>query len=85
VGQPQPGITHRTVYDNRSQLFDATPSTSGRSTPFSDRSTTNIEAFSSRTAEELESQNDERLDGLLGKVKQLKDVGGEEPVPTKLS
>lgn len=46
----------------------ASGSTSGRATPF------NNERFLQRTAEELESQNDEHLEGLTAKVKLLKDV-----------
>ena len=49
--------------------YRASPSTSGRSTPFFDGG-----AGRQRTAEELESQNDERLEGLGAKVKMLKDV-----------
>jgi blocked-early-in-transport protein 1 len=32
-----------------------------------------------RATHDVEGQNDERLDGLLGKVKMLKDVGGVIP------
>ena len=49
--------------------YRASPSTSGCSTPFFDGG-----AGRQRTAEELESQNDERLEGLGAKVKMLKDV-----------
>lgn len=43
---------------------------SGRSSPYLAHSTTH----SNRTADELESQNDEHLEGLSAKVKLLKDV-----------
>lgn len=38
-----------------------------------------------RTALNVEEQNDERLDGLLGKVKILKDVSGKRSWPLTLS
>lgn len=48
-----------------------TPTSSGRSTPFYDHSDLDGRK---RTAEELESQNDEALEGLSAKVRLLKDV-----------
>jgi blocked-early-in-transport protein 1 len=57
---------------NRAQGFGTpTPTSSGRSTPFYGQS-----SFGSRqrSAEEVESQNDEAIEGLTAKVKLLKDV-----------
>jgi len=54
-------------------LPTATPGSSGRSTPFYEHNYGNASA-QQRTAEELESQNDEKLEGLTAKVKLLKDV-----------
>jgi len=69
----QPGVTQRNHPDNRAQLFNTpTPSSSGRSTPFHDYSSG--AQHSSRSAEEVESQNDERIEGLTAKVKLLKEV-----------
>ena len=76
-------------YRDRSQPT-FTPPTSGRSSPYVNdnyassssslpsfnASTSPVSRFQSqRTAEELESQNDERIDSLSAKVKMLKDVG----------
>jgi len=57
---------------NREQEFGTpTPASSGRSTPFYDY---NNSGSRQRSAEELESQNDEEIEGLTAKVKLLKDV-----------
>jgi len=48
-----------------------TPTSSGRSTPFYEQSSF---GGRQRSAEELESQNDEAVEGLTAKVKLLKDV-----------
>jgi len=69
----QVGITQRNHSDSRAQLFNTpTPSSSGRSTPIRDYSLGT--QYSSRSAEEVESQNDERIEGLTAKVKLLKEV-----------
>jgi len=63
---------HRTGQRFRAQGLGTPPSTSsGRSTPFYEQ-----HEFGSRqrSAEELESQNDEAIEGLSAKVKLLKDV-----------
>jgi len=52
-------------------LGTPTPTSSGRSTPFYEQ---HEYGSRQRTAEELESQNDEVIDGLTAKVKLLKDV-----------
>jgi len=69
----QPGLAHR---ENRAALFGSSSSSpapsSGRTSPFYDFKTT--EQARQRSAEELESQNDEQLEGLSAKVKLLKDV-----------
>ena len=49
--------------------YRTSPSSSGRSTPFFDGG-----VGKQRSADELESQNDDRLEGLGNKVKMLKDV-----------
>ncbi|KZS93278.1 hypothetical protein SISNIDRAFT_454422 [Sistotremastrum niveocremeum HHB9708] len=65
----QPGLSYR---DNRAALLgESSAPSSGRSSPFYDVSN---EYSRRRTAEELESQNDEQLEGLSAKVKQLKQV-----------
>lgn len=53
---------------DRSTLL-GTPPISGRSSPFD-----GIQANGHRYADDLEGQNDEALEGLSSKVKQLKDV-----------
>jgi len=50
------------------------PGSSGRSTPFYEHTDGDIYGSQQRTAEEIESQNDERLVGLNAKVRLLKDV-----------
>ena len=54
---------------NNDYANGSTPSHSGRSSPYDSY------AYRNRTADELESQNDEELEGLSAKVKMLKDVG----------
>ena len=56
-----------TTLRDRSALLGITPPHSGRSTPFGDPN-------GHRFADDLESQNDEQLEGLSAKVKLLKDV-----------
>jgi len=57
---------------NRGQgLGTPTPTSSGRSTPFYDQ---HDYGTRQRSAEEVESQNDEAIEGLTAKIKLLKDV-----------
>jgi len=57
---------------NRAQGFGTpTPTSSGRSTPFYDQ---HDYGARQRSAEEVESQNDEAIEGLTAKVRLLKDV-----------
>jgi len=56
-----------TTIRDRSALLGITPPHSGRSTPFGDPN-------GHRFADDLESQNDEQLEGLSAKVKLLKDI-----------
>jgi len=62
----------RVGHRNRTQgLGTPPPTSSGRSTPFQDDYGHDSRQ---RTAEELESQNDEAIEGLSAKVRLLKDV-----------
>lgn len=49
---------------------------SGSNSPYGRPSSSNSQYASQRTAEDLESQNEEELEGLGAKVKLLKDVRG---------
>lgn len=65
--------------DRSALLGNNSPSSSGRSTPFGGRTppngfTNQPPQFGTRYADDLESQNDEALEGLSAKVKLLKDV-----------
>jgi len=62
----------RVGHRNQTQgIGTPTPTSSGRSTPFHEQSNF---GGRQRSAEELESQNDEAIEGLTAKVKLLKDV-----------
>lgn len=54
--------------------YSSTPSGSGRASPLLPTSNGNGAYGAQRFAEDLEGQNDERLEGLTAKVKLLKDV-----------
>ncbi|KNZ71467.1 Protein transport protein bet1 [Termitomyces sp. J132] len=56
---------------DRSNLLGVTPPSSGRSSPFSSSYTA---SNGQRYADDLESQNDEALEGLSAKVKLLKEI-----------
>ncbi|KAG5719328.1 hypothetical protein E4T56_gene13284 [Termitomyces sp. T112] len=56
---------------DRSNLLGVTPPSSGRSSPFSSSYTA---SNGHRYADDLESQNDEALEGLSAKVKLLKEI-----------
>jgi hypothetical protein len=60
-------LNDRTALRDRSALL---PTHSGRASPYLAHS----QQYSNRTADELESQNDEEIEGLSAKVKMLKDV-----------
>ena len=61
-------LNDRASLRDRSALL---PTHSGRSSPYISQS---AQTYSNRTADELESQNDEAMEGLSAKVKMLKDV-----------
>ncbi|KDQ12799.1 hypothetical protein BOTBODRAFT_34253 [Botryobasidium botryosum FD-172 SS1] len=63
----QSNLSHR----DRSTLLPPTPQRSGRSSPLLPQFSATA---SQRTADDLEGQNDERLEGLSAKVKLLKDI-----------
>jgi len=54
--------------------FSRTPQASGRNSPFLSNGFASNAYGAQRTAEDLEGQNDERLEGLTAKVKLLKDI-----------
>jgi len=59
------GLRDRSALLGNNDLYGSSASTSGRTTPFDSRQ---------RTAEELETQNDENLEGLNARVRMLKDL-----------
>ncbi|GLB36384.1 putative protein transport protein bet1 [Lyophyllum shimeji] len=65
-------IRQPTSLRDRSNLLGVTPPASGRSSPFSNSHAQ--QATGHRYADDLESQNDEALEGLSAKVKLLKDI-----------
>ncbi|KAH9921975.1 uncharacterized protein BXZ73DRAFT_91674 [Epithele typhae] len=72
---------HRTNLRDRSQLLGtgdySTPPSSGRSSPYGGAAANAASPFQplgQRYADDLESQNDEHLEGLTAKVKLLKDI-----------
>ncbi|KAI0735419.1 hypothetical protein C8Q76DRAFT_712198 [Earliella scabrosa] len=73
---------YRTTLRDRSQLLGtndySTPPSSGRSSPFggavSNGGANPFQPMGQRYADDLESQNDEHLEGLTAKVKLLKDI-----------
>ena len=79
---------HRTTLRDRSQLLGtneySTPPSSGRSSPFGGAVSGRENPFQplgQRYADDLESQNDEHLEGLTAKVKLLKDVRVVSRIP----
>lgn len=73
-------LRYRTTLRDRSQLLGtadySTPPSSGRSSPFNGvlANGSSSHPMGQRYADDLESQNDEHLEGLTAKVKLLKDV-----------
>ncbi|KAI0762628.1 hypothetical protein C8Q74DRAFT_1371638 [Fomes fomentarius] len=71
---------YRTTLRDRSQLLGtadySTPPSSGRSSPFNGvlANGSYSQPMGQRYADDLESQNDEHLEGLTAKVKLLKDI-----------
>ena len=79
--RPVAAYRYRTNVHNRSQLLGtsdySTPPSSGRSSPFGAAVVGRENPYAplgQRYADDLESQNDEHLEGLTAKVKILKDV-----------
>ncbi|ORY54486.1 hypothetical protein BCR35DRAFT_272175, partial [Leucosporidium creatinivorum] len=81
------GLSHR---ENRAALFGAsTPSSSGRNSPLPMHYPKSMQGYAAqRTAEDLEGQNNENIEGLSAKVRLLKDItiniGNEVRDSTKL-
>jgi hypothetical protein len=66
------GLSHR---ENRAALFASSAPSSGRNSPLPMHYPKNLQGYAAtRTAEDLEGQNNEHLEGLSAKVKLLKDV-----------
>lgn len=71
----RPGLSHR---ENRAALFaSADPTKSGRNSPLPMHYPKNMTSgyAATRQAEDLETQNNDNIEGLSAKVRMLKDVG----------
>ncbi|TDL28825.1 protein transport protein BET1 [Rickenella mellea] len=65
----QSSLRDRTALLGSNEFYRQTPPSSGRSSPYPDHTPNGH-----RYADDLEGQNDENLEGLIGKVKMLKDI-----------